>query len=149
MSSTFQAQKVQFVPILLTLTKCTPHKSNFGTSRKWSVDVFATSRKHTISVPSPLWCATPDSCRNLSGSVLSVAAARVVFPPALQGLNAEQIKAVIKRAPLGRYDRKIARLRYVDQLCQVDIAARVPYCRTSIGNRLKIIDEKLDERSSP
>jgi hypothetical protein len=62
----------------------------------------------------------------------------------LQGLNAEQIKAVIKRAPLGRYDRKIARLRYVDQLCQVDIAARVPYCRTSIGNRLKIIDKKLD-----
>ena len=57
---------------------------------------------------------------------------------------AEQIKAVIKRAPLGRYDRKIARLRYVDQLCQVDIAARVPYCRTSIGNRLKIIDKLLN-----
>jgi hypothetical protein len=76
--------------------------------------------------------------------VLPVAAARVVFPPALQGLDAEQIKAVIKRAPLGRYDRKIARLRYVDQLCQVDIAARVPYCRTSIGNRLKIIDKMLD-----
>ena len=75
---------------------------------------------------------------------LPVAAARIVFPPALQGLNAEQIKAVIKRAPLGRYDRKIARLRYVDQLCQVDIAARVPYCRTSIGNRLKIIDKILD-----
>nr|DAG73285.1 MAG TPA: hypothetical protein [Caudoviricetes sp.]DAL44137.1 MAG TPA_asm: hypothetical protein [Caudoviricetes sp.] len=50
---------------------------------------------------------------------------------------------MIKRAPLGRYDRKIARLRYVDQLCQVDIAARVPYCRTSIGNRLKIIDKML------
>jgi hypothetical protein len=91
-----------------------------------------------------IWCATPDSCRSLSGSVLPVAAARVVFPPALQGLNAEQIKAVIKRAPLGRYDRKIARLRYVDQLCQVDIAARVPYCRTSIGNRLKIIDKILN-----
>lgn len=91
-----------------------------------------------------IWCATPDSCHSLSGSVLPVAAARVVFPPALQGLNAEQIKAVIKRAPLGRYDRKIARLRYVDQLCQVDIAARVPYCRTSIGNRLKIIDKLLN-----
>ena len=58
--------------------------------------------------------------------------------------DAEQIKAVIKRAPLGRYDRKIARLRYVDQLCQADIAARVPYCRTSIGNRLKIIDKILN-----
>ena len=87
--------------------------------------------------------------RNAGQLPQALAAARIVFPPALQGLNAEQIKAVIKRAPLGRYDRKIARLRYVDQLCQVDIAARVPYCRTSIGNRLKIIDEKLDERSSP
>lgn len=98
----------------------------------------------TILPALAIWCATPDSCRSLSGSVLPVAAARIVFPPALQGLNAEQIKAVIKRAPLGRYDRKIARLRYVDQLCQVDIAARVPYCRTSIGNRLKIIDKMLD-----
>ena len=98
----------------------------------------------TIFLCLVIWCATPDSCRSLFGSVLSVAAARIVFPPALQGLNAEQIKAVIKRAPLGRYDRKIARLRYVDQLCQVDIAARVPYCRTSIGNRLKIIDKMLD-----
>lgn len=98
----------------------------------------------TIFLCLVIWRATPDSCRSPSGSVLPVAAARVVFPPALQGLNAEQIKAVIKRAPLGRYDRKIARLRYVDQLCQVDIAARVPYCRTSIGNRLKIIDKMLD-----
>nr|DAL04007.1 MAG TPA: hypothetical protein [Caudoviricetes sp.] len=98
----------------------------------------------TIFLCLAIWRATPDSCRSLSGSVLPVAAARIVFPPALQGLDAEQIKAVIKRAPLGRYDRKIARLRYVDQLCQVDIAARVPYCRTSIGNRLKIIDKLLN-----
>jgi hypothetical protein len=99
---------------------------------------------HDIFLCLAIWRATPDSCRSLSGSVLPVAAARIVFPPALQGLDAEQIKAVIKRAPLGRYDRKIARLRYVDQLCQVDIAARVPYCRTSIGNRLKIIDKLLN-----
>nr|DAJ97935.1 MAG TPA: hypothetical protein [Caudoviricetes sp.] len=52
--------------------------------------------------------------------------------------------AAIKSAPLGRVDRKIALLRYVERLCQVDIAARVPYCRTSIGNRLKIIDKMLD-----
>ena len=73
----------------------------------------------------------------------------IQYAPDIKRFYAEQIKAVIKRAPLGRYDRKIARLRYVDQLCQIDIAARVPYCRTSIGNRLKIIDKLLDERSSP
>lgn len=79
---------------------------------------------------------------------VSIASNGVVKVPGYEQLvrfgYAEQIKAVIKRAPLGRYDRKIARLRYVDQLCQVDIAARVPYCRTSIGNRLKIIDKILN-----
>ena len=67
-----------------------------------------------------------------------------MLPAALQGLDAEQIKAVIKRAPLGRKDRKIARLRYVDQLCQVDIAAQTHYSRTAIGYRLKGIDKMLD-----
>ena len=69
----------------------------------------------------------------------------MVFPPALQGLDAEQIKAVIKRAPLGRKDRKIARLRYVEQLCCVDIAAQTHYSRTAIGYRLKGIDKKINK----
>ena len=86
----------------------------------------------------------PDSCRSLFGSVLPVAAARVVLPAALQGLDAEQIKAVIKRAPLGRVDRKIARLRYVERLCYADIAVQTHYSRTAIGYRLKGIDKMLD-----
>lgn len=92
--------------------------------------------------------ATPDSFRSPSGSVLPVAAARVVLPAALQGLNRQQMTAAIKNAPLGRVDRKIALLRYVERLPLPDIAAQTHYSRTAIGYRLKVIDEKLDERSS-
>ena len=88
--------------------------------------------------------ATPDSCRSLSGSVLPVAAARVVLPPALQGLDRQQMTAAIKSAPLGRVDRKIALLRYVERLCCADIAAQTHYSRTAIGYRLKGIDKMLN-----
>ena len=67
-----------------------------------------------------------------------------MLPAALQGLDAEQIKAVIKRAPLGRVDRKIALLRYVERLPLPDIAAQTHYSRTAIGYRLKSIDKMLD-----
>ena len=86
-----------------------------------------------------LWCATPDSCRSLFGSVLPVAAARVVLPAALQGLDRQQMTAAIKSAPLGRVDRKIALLRYVERLPLPDIAAQTHYSRTAIGYRLKSI----------
>lgn len=91
-----------------------------------------------------IWCATLDSCRNLSGSVLPVAAARVVLPPALQGLDRKQMEASIKNAPLGRVDRKIALLRYVERLPLPDIAAQTHYSRTAIGYRLKGIEKMLD-----
>lgn len=84
-----------------------------------------------------IWCATPDSCRSLSGSVLPVAAARVVLPAALQGLDRQRMIAAIKSAPLGRVDRKIALLRYVERLPLPDIAAQTHYSRTAIGYRLK------------
>ena len=67
-----------------------------------------------------------------------------MLPAALQGLDAEQIKAVIKRAPLGRKDRKIARLRYVERLPLPDIAAQTHYSRTAVGYRLKGIDKMLN-----
>ena len=67
-----------------------------------------------------------------------------MLPAALQGLDAEQIKAVIKRAPLGRVDRKIALLRYVERLPLPDIAAQTHYSRTAIGYRLKGIEKMLD-----
>ena len=52
--------------------------------------------------------------------------------------------AAIKSAPLGRVDRKIALLRYVERLCCADIAAQTHYSRTAIGYRLKSIDKMLD-----
>lgn len=107
------------------------------------------ARFATISVTSPQWCVTPDSCRSPSGSVLSVAAARVVLPTALQGLDRQQMTAAIKNAPLGRVDRKIALLRYVERLPLPDIAAQTHYSRTAIGYRLKGIEKMLDERSLP
>jgi hypothetical protein len=129
---------------LLTPTKCAPHKNNFGASRKWSAHVFVTSRKHTILPSLAIWCATPDSCRSLSGSVLPVAAARVVLPLCLQGLDRQQITAAIKSAPLGRVDRKIALLRYVERLPLPDIATQTHYSRTAVGYRLKSIEKILD-----
>lgn len=89
--------------------------------------------------------ATPDSCRSLFGSaVLPVAAARVVLPTALQGLDRQQMTAAIKSAPLGRVDRKIALLRYVERLPLPDIAAQTHYSRTAVGYRLKGIEKMLD-----
>ena len=49
--------------------------------------------------------------------------------------------AAIKSAPLGRVDRKIALLRYVERLPLQDIAAQTHYSRTAIGYRLKGIEK--------
>ena len=87
---------------------------------------------------------TPENCRSLFGSVLPVAAARVVLPAVLQGLDRQQMTAAIKSAPLGRVDRKIALLRYVERLPQADIAARTHYSRQAVSYRLQIIDKMLD-----
>ena len=43
--------------------------------------------------------------------------------------------AAIKSAPLGRVDRKIALLRYVERLPLPDIAAQTHYSRTAVGYR--------------
>ena len=67
-----------------------------------------------------------------------------MLPAALQGLNRRQMAAAIKTAPLGRVDRKIALLRYVERLPLPDIAERTNYSRTAIGYRLKGIDKMLD-----
>ena len=66
-----------------------------------------------------------------------MAAARVVLPAVLQGLDRQQMTAAIKSAPLGRVDRKIALLRYVERLPLPDIAAQTYYSRTAVGYRLK------------
>ena len=47
--------------------------------------------------------------------------------------------AAIKNAPLGRVDRKIALLRYVERLPLPDIAAQTHYSRTAVSYRLKSI----------
>ena len=68
----------------------------------------------------------------------------MVLPPALQGLDLQRMSAVIKSAPLGMVDRKIALLRYVERLPLPDIAAQTHYSRTAISYRLKSIDKMLD-----
>ena len=62
-----------------------------------------------------------------------------MLPAALQGLDRQQITAVIKSAPLGRVDREIARLRYVERLPLPDIAAQTHYSRQAVGYRLQKI----------
>jgi hypothetical protein len=52
--------------------------------------------------------------------------------------------AAIKSAPLGRADRKIALLRYVERLPLPDIAAQTHYSRTAIGYRLKGIEKVFE-----
>ena len=73
-----------------------------------------------------------------------MAAARVVLPAALQGLDHQQMIAAIKNAPLGRVDRKIAFLRYVERLPLPDIAAQVHSCRQSVSARLDGIAKILE-----
>ena len=73
-----------------------------------------------------------------------MAAARVVLPLCLQGLDRQQTTSAIKNAPLGRVDRKIALLRYVERLPLPDIAAQTHYSRTAVGYRLKGIEKMLD-----
>ena len=68
-----------------------------------------------------------------------------MLPAALQGLDRQQMIAAIKSAPLGRVDRKIALLRYVERLPLPDIAAQMHYSRTAISYRLKGIDLILEE----
>lgn len=67
-----------------------------------------------------------------------------MLPAALQGLDRQRMIAAIKNAPLGRVDRKIALLRYVERLPLPDIAAQTHYSRTAIGYRLRNIDRTLD-----
>ena len=67
-----------------------------------------------------------------------------MLPAALRGLDRKQMTAAIKSAPLGRVDRKIALLRYVERLPLPDIAARTHYSRTAIGYRLKGVEKMLD-----
>lgn len=68
----------------------------------------------------------------------------VAVPAALQGLDRQQMTTAIKSAPLGRVDRKIALLRYVERLPLPDIAAQTHYSRTAIGYRLKGIEKMLN-----
>lgn len=68
----------------------------------------------------------------------------MVLPPALRGLDRKRMIAAIKSAPLGRVDRKIALLRYVERLPLPDIAAQTHYSRTAVGYRLKSIEKMLD-----
>ena len=67
-----------------------------------------------------------------------------MLPAALRGLDRKRMITAIKSAPLGRVDRKIALLRYVERLPLPDIAAQTHYSRTAIGYRLKSIDEMLN-----
>ena len=67
-----------------------------------------------------------------------------MLPAALQGLDRQRMIAAIKSAPLGRVDRKIALLRYVERLPLPDIAAQTNYSRTAIGYRLKGIEKMLN-----
>lgn len=68
----------------------------------------------------------------------------MVLPAALQGLDRQRMIAAIKSAPLGRVDRKIALLRYVERLPLPDIAAQTNYSRTAVGYRLKGIDRVIN-----
>ena len=68
-----------------------------------------------------------------------------MLPLCLQGLDRQQMTAAINSAPLGRVDRKIALLRYVERLPLPDIAAQTHYSRTAIGYRLKGIEKMLND----
>ena len=70
-----------------------------------------------------------------------------MLPAALQGFDRQRMIAAIKSAPLGRIDRKIALLRYVERLPLPDIAAQTHYSRTAIGYRLKVVLSALESNT--
>lgn len=63
--------------------------------------------------------------------------ARVAVPEDLKGLSLDKISWCIKQANLGREDRKIAKLRLIEQLNFADIGAIVHADRTTVGKRFK------------
>lgn len=80
-----------------------------------------------------------------------MAAARPIMPKGFDDLLYKERKRVIDAAPLGKTDRKIATMYFLDGFPQADIAAVVAMERSSISKRLPRIRaaiEKTEERMS-
>lgn len=70
--------------------------------------------------------------------------ARGSLPPELSRLQTTQVKWAIDEANLGLADAHIAHRRFVDQLCQIDIAVEMGYQdRSTVSKRLKSITPRV------
>lgn len=122
---------------------CVTFEGSNGTKTVTSADlryrVAANSGTDDGSMPEP---GTP-AWQELVGAVHTDATAAEQAKTDAQ-TAAQQAGAAIKSAPLGRVDRKIALLRYVERLPLPDIAAQTHYSRTAIGYRLKSIEKMLN-----
>lgn len=73
-----------------------------------------------------------------------MAAARPIMPKSFERLLYRERKKVIDAAPLGRTDRKIATMYYMDGFPQADIAVVVSMERSSVSKRLPRIRAILE-----
>lgn len=73
-----------------------------------------------------------------------MAAARPIMPKSFETLLYRERKKVIDAAPLGRTDRKIATMYYLDGFPQADIAVVVLMERSSVSKRLPRIRAILE-----
>lgn len=73
-----------------------------------------------------------------------MAIARPIMPKGFGELLYKERKKVIESAPLGKTDRKIATMYYLDEYTQMDISVVVNMERSSISKRLPRIRQTIE-----
>lgn len=70
--------------------------------------------------------------------------ARPNMPECFSRLSLDERRERVRRAPLGKTDRKIAAMYYLDEYTQIDIAAAVNMDRSAVSRRLPRIRSIID-----
>ena len=72
-----------------------------------------------------------------------MSSARVSLPPDLDRLRTSQMIVCIEEANLGQHDFTVAKRYLIDQWPQIEIAAELGWCRTTVSERIPRILKKV------
>ena len=72
-----------------------------------------------------------------------MSSARVSLPPDLDRLRTSQMLTCIEEANLGHNDSTVAKRYLIDQWPQIEIAAELGWCRTTVSERIPRILNKV------
>ena len=72
-----------------------------------------------------------------------MASARVSLPPDLDGLLRSEMLECINEANLGEKDLTVAKRYLIDQWAQIDIAAELGWCKSTVSARVPRILKKV------